>query len=156
MAYVDKEWTEKQFENFSQKVSESFVRKDSPEAIGKDGVTPHIDPTTKHWFIGDTDTGIIAEGQSGVSPTLTIDEIEGGHKITIVDATGTKSFDVMDGSQNVSTQNYFAVCDVDDINSFSLHEYNDNAMETYQGFSIEDITVCNIEDVTEQMEGNNI
>jgi hypothetical protein len=33
-------------------------------AEGKDGVTPHIDPETKHWFIGDQDTGIVAEGKS--------------------------------------------------------------------------------------------
>lgn len=34
-------------------------------ANGENGITPHIDPTTKHWFIGDTDTGILAEGQKG-------------------------------------------------------------------------------------------
>ena len=28
-------------------------------------ITPHIDETTKHWFIGDNDTGIVAEGVSG-------------------------------------------------------------------------------------------
>ena len=32
---------------------------------GQDGVTPHIDSTSKHWMIGDTDTGIVAEGQDG-------------------------------------------------------------------------------------------
>jgi hypothetical protein len=32
---------------------------------GTDGITPHIDPTTKHWMIGSTDTGIVAEGQDG-------------------------------------------------------------------------------------------
>lgn len=32
---------------------------------GQDGITPHIDPTTKHWFIGETDTGIVAEGTKG-------------------------------------------------------------------------------------------
>ena len=29
------------------------------------GITPHIDPITKNWFIGDTDTGISAQGVSG-------------------------------------------------------------------------------------------
>lgn len=29
-------------------------------AQGADGITPHIDDTTKHWFIGDTDTGVSA------------------------------------------------------------------------------------------------
>ena len=29
---------------------------------GQDGITPHIDPTTKHWMIGSTDTEVVAEG----------------------------------------------------------------------------------------------
>lgn len=32
---------------------------------GTDGVTPHIDPTTKHWMIDNTDTNILAEGTNG-------------------------------------------------------------------------------------------
>lgn len=33
-------------------------------ADGENGITPHIDETTKHWVIGNTDTGIIAEGKT--------------------------------------------------------------------------------------------
>lgn len=32
---------------------------------GQDGITPHIDSSTKHWMIGETDTGVVAEGQNG-------------------------------------------------------------------------------------------
>ena len=32
---------------------------------GNNGTTPHIDETTKNWFIGDTDTGILAQGVNG-------------------------------------------------------------------------------------------
>ena len=32
---------------------------------GDNGTTPHIDESTKHWFIGDTDTGILAQGTDG-------------------------------------------------------------------------------------------
>lgn len=32
---------------------------------GVDGITPHIDSDSKHWFIGDTDTGVAAKGQDG-------------------------------------------------------------------------------------------
>ena len=32
---------------------------------GANGTTPHIDETTKNWFIGDTDTGILAQGTNG-------------------------------------------------------------------------------------------
>nr|AIF26683.1 hypothetical protein [uncultured bacterium fosmid pJB83B9] len=34
-------------------------------ATGANGVTPHIDSTTKHWMIGTEDTGVVAEGQQG-------------------------------------------------------------------------------------------
>lgn len=32
---------------------------------GDDGITPRIDPESKHWFIGENDTGILAEGKAG-------------------------------------------------------------------------------------------
>lgn len=37
---------------------------------GSDGITPHIDSATKHWFIGETDTGILAEGTDGATPYI--------------------------------------------------------------------------------------
>lgn len=37
------------------------------------------------------------DGQDGKSPTVTVTDITGGHRITITDADGTKTFDVMDG-----------------------------------------------------------
>lgn len=40
---------------------------------GSDGITPHIDSVTKRWFIGDTDTGILAEGvdgNDGITPNI--------------------------------------------------------------------------------------
>lgn len=36
-------------------------------------------------------------GGSGVSPIIDVTEIEGGHRVTITDAEGTESFDVMNG-----------------------------------------------------------
>lgn len=39
-----------------------------------------------------------AAGTTGVSPTITVEDIEGGHRVTITDADGTTSFDVMNGS----------------------------------------------------------
>ena len=36
---------------------------------GTDGVSPHIDSTTKHWFVGEIDTGVIAEGVTTISTT---------------------------------------------------------------------------------------
>ena len=45
---------------------------------GNDGITPHIDEDTGHWFIGSEDTGIAAQGPKGDSgdinyPTFEID-----------------------------------------------------------------------------------
>lgn len=36
-------------------------------------------------------------GSDGFSPTVAITDIEGGHRVTITDSTGEKSFDVLDG-----------------------------------------------------------
>lgn len=36
-------------------------------------------------------------GSDGISPTVTVTEIDGGHRITIVDKTGEQSFDVLNG-----------------------------------------------------------
>lgn len=38
------------------------------------------------------------DGADGVSPTVATEAIEGGHRVTITDADGEKSFDVMDGT----------------------------------------------------------
>jgi hypothetical protein len=39
----------------------------------------------------------IHDGEDGVSPVVSVSEIEGGHKVTITDAKGEQSFNVMDG-----------------------------------------------------------
>lgn len=36
-------------------------------------------------------------GRAGVSPTVTVTAIAGGHRVTITDASGSQSFDVLDG-----------------------------------------------------------
>jgi hypothetical protein len=38
-------------------------------------------------------------GKDGISPTISIADIEGGHRLTIVDALGTKTIDVLNGSK---------------------------------------------------------
>lgn len=38
-------------------------------------------------------------GKDGVSPTLSIENISGGHRLIIVDTTGRKSIDILDGLQ---------------------------------------------------------
>ena len=45
-------------------------------------------------------------GQDGLSPSISITVITGGHRVTITDATGVHSFDVMDGEdgRKIATQ----------------------------------------------------
>ena len=62
------------------------------------GQTPYI--KDGNWWIGEVDTGVRAEGVSGsdgLSPVVTVTDIEGGHKVIITDKNGTKEFDVLDG-----------------------------------------------------------
>ena len=60
---------------------------------GKDGYTPvkGVD-----YFDGSDGTNG-TNGVDGVSPTLSVEEITGGHKVNITDMNGTQSFDVMHG-----------------------------------------------------------
>lgn len=58
---------------------------------GKDGYTP---VKGKDYFDGKDGN----PGKDGVSPTVAINSIAGGHRISITDASGTKTADVMDGA----------------------------------------------------------
>lgn len=42
------------------------------------------------------------QGDPGISPTITVTDIAGGHRITITDAQGTQTFDVMDGAEGAA------------------------------------------------------
>lgn len=56
-------------ENCAAKGEEALTYEDWLASIkgedGKDGVTPHIDTESGHWFVGETDTGIPATGAKG-------------------------------------------------------------------------------------------
>lgn len=41
------------------------------------------------------------DGRDGVSPTITITDIDGGHRLTIVDVNGIKTVDVLNGIQGL-------------------------------------------------------
>lgn len=64
---------------------------------GESGITPHIDETTKHWFIGETDTGVVAEGQDGISPTVSVTQTETGATITVVSGETTTTANLING-----------------------------------------------------------
>lgn len=52
------------------------------------------------------------KGEDGFSPTVVIEDIEGGHTVVITDVEGDKEFDVMDGSDYTITEaDYQAIAD---------------------------------------------
>ena len=77
-------------------------------AAGKDGVdglTPYIGKYS-HWWIGNTDTGILAKGvkgdtgdkgADGVSPTAAVTQTDDGAKLTVTDVNGTTTATIKNG-----------------------------------------------------------
>lgn len=70
---------------------------------GENGITPHIDETTKHWMVGETDTGVLAEGINGISPTATVEQTETGATITIVSGEQTTTAELTNGISTIQT-----------------------------------------------------
>lgn len=103
------------------------VKDGSDGKDGADGITPTIDETTKHWMIGETDTGIVAEGingadgkdgtngvdgkdgtngtdgTDGVSPTVTVTKEGSVATITCTDINGTTTATISDGKDGTSS-----------------------------------------------------
>lgn len=79
-AQIQSDW------NQTNTSAKDYIKNKPTITNGQDGITPHIDPTSKHWMIGTTDTGVIAEGQNGVNPTGAITSSTSGLKIEVVNA----------------------------------------------------------------------
>ena len=80
---------------------------------GQNGLTPHIG-TNGNWFIGDTDTGVKAQGTDGTSGvTPHIDAITGnwfvGDTDTGVKAQGSDGTDGVDGKPGTRTYKYHTI-----------------------------------------------
>lgn len=87
----------------------------------------------------------IPEAKDGVSPTVTVTAITGGHRVTIKDATGTKTFDVMDGEDASVT--------VDSALSPTSENPIQNKAVAQKFASLEDSFSETIENVTEMIPG---
>lgn len=72
------------------------------------------------WFVWDAEqsefvsTGISAQGEDGVSPTVTVEAITGGHRVTITDASGDHTFDVLDGESGGGSGGVSSYNDLED------------------------------------------
>lgn len=80
--------------------------KDEAQQAASDAATaashyPRI--VNKIWEVWDAangqyvSTGVVAEGEDGFSPVITVTDITGGHRVSITDASGTNTFDVLNG-----------------------------------------------------------
>lgn len=93
----------------------------------KYGYSPYIG-NNGNWFeysdeIGKfVDTGVQAKGEQGVqgapgkdglSPLVSVEEIEGGNRVSIEDINGIKTFDVLDGKSNDGPKNVYTREEVD-------------------------------------------
>ena len=59
-------------------------------------------------------------GADGYSPTVTVQDIAGGHRVTITDAEGDHVFDVMDGQGGGGTSDYSDLTNKPQINGVTL------------------------------------
>lgn len=102
-------------EVYSKSETDALIPTVTDGVDGADGITPHIDETTKHWMIGDTDTGVMAEGVNGtdgidgtngtdgVSPTVTVTKEGKVATITCTDVNGTTTATISDGADGSSS-----------------------------------------------------
>lgn len=72
------------------------------QSIAKTGSSGLVDTYTITLTDGSTTSFTVTngtDGQDGFSPTITVTNITGGHRLTITDKNGTRTVDVMDGAQ---------------------------------------------------------
>lgn len=76
-----------------------YVGQELPELLEDARKTPYIGKNG-NWWLWDIDLNQYYDTElpaRGVSPSVTIEEIEGGHRVIITDAEGEKIFEVLDG-----------------------------------------------------------
>ena len=66
--------------------------------IAKTGTSGLTDTYTITYTDGTTQTYSVVNGADGTSPTIVVSSITGGHRLTITDAQGTQTVDVLDGA----------------------------------------------------------
>lgn len=66
------------------------------------------DSATRQYYMA---SYIAKDGNDGVSPTISVTEISGGHQVSITDVNGSKSFNVMDGADGGSSSGSGSVSD---------------------------------------------
>lgn len=96
----------------------------------ENGVTPHIDETTKNWFVGETDTNVKAEGVDGITP-----EIDDTTKHWFIDGEDTGV--IAEGTVEINTDCAILYA------TFLANGWSDTAPYT-QTVTVNSITVDNV------------
>jgi hypothetical protein len=79
------------------------------------------------------------DGEDGISPTVEINEIEGGHNVSITDKNGKQSFDVMDGKTPIAEEWTFTLKDGSTVTKKVIVSDGESAMNTEEWtFTLED------------------
>ena len=88
-----------------------------------------LDDKGNGWYAGTVETvGVVLRNPDGTKETLTspvvsVEDIDGGHRVTITDKNGTKTFDVMDGKDGRTPEkgkDYFTEADIQEITDHVL------------------------------------
>ena len=90
-----------------------------------DGSLQQIKLTDDGVFINGVD--VSAGSTDGVSPTVDVTDIDGGHRLTITDVNGEKTVEVMDGADGVGIADIFPVNVTDESGEANIYDiYLDN------------------------------
>lgn len=74
------------------------------------------------------------DGEDGYSPSITVIEIAGGHRVTITDATSTNSFDVMDGEDG--NNGIDTVTETGTTNGWTYKKWSGGTYEMFGAFLV--------------------
>jgi len=80
-------------------------------------------------------------GLSGYSPTVTVDDITDGHRVTITDASGVHTFDVMDGEDGEDSFSIYGGADVQLISTTSAGTFIARVSDLGDGVKVGDFVV---------------
>jgi len=113
-----------QIDSLMAALNAGVLRSETAAGKAEDAVSHYPKIVDSYWHVWDAETadwvntGVKAQGVDGidgVSPTLTVTEITGGHRITITDKNGTTTVDVMDGEDGDGRDGYSPTVTVTEI-----------------------------------------
>lgn len=133
---------ERRFEQLSAKVETDIEEtlteaKESGEFDGPQGPKGDTGPQGPQGIQGEKGT----TGKDGFSPIVEVTDIEGGHRVTITDATSTNSFDVLNGNGS-TTDSATYVTEAGSGSGWEYKKWNNGTYEMFGEFTVTTTTIC--------------